>query len=217
MLVAIVVATGATVALGLPVETLGDRFGAIAGGLPAPHIPEITAAKLVAILPAAFAFTLLGGVESLLSAVVADGLTGRRHRSHIELVAQGVANIGSALFGGIPVTGTIARTATNIRAGARGPVSGMMHSAYLLVFMLLAAPVLAYVPLAALAGLLAVVAWNMVERNEVAAILRGAGSPAVVLMVTFGLTVLHSLVAGIAAGCLIATALAPWRGRGEVT
>jgi len=128
-----------------------------------------------------------------------------------------VANIGSALFGGIPVTGTIARTATNIRAGARGPVSGMMHSAYLLVFMLLAAPVLAYVPLAALAGLLAVVAWNMVERNEVAAILRGAGSPAVVLMVTFGLTVLHSLVAGIAAGCLIATALAPWRGRGEVT
>ena len=117
-------------------------------------------------LPDALAIALLGAIESLLSAVVADGMTGRRHRSNCELVAQGVANIGSALFGGICVTGTIARTATNIRAGARGPVAGMLHALYLLLFMLVAAPLVAYIPLAALGAVLAVVAWNMAEKDE---------------------------------------------------
>ena len=128
--------------------------------------------KVIAVLPDAIAFALLGAIESLLSAVVADGMTGRRHRSNCELVAQGVANIGSALFGGICVTGTIARTATNVRAGAHGPVSGMLHSLFLLVFMLVAAPLASYIPLAALAGVLAVVAWNMVEKQAFAALLR---------------------------------------------
>jgi len=213
LLIAVLAATVAATLLRLPVETLGDRFGAIPGGLPMPHLPDISVAKLAAVLPAALSFTLLGGVESLLSAVVADTLTGRRHRSHIELIAQGAGNIGSAFFGGIPVTGTIARTATNIRAGARGPVSGIMHSLYLLVFTMLAAPLLGYVPLAALAGLLAVVAWNMVERKDVAAILAGAKGPAAVLAVTFVLTVLHDLITGIVAGCLLAGALALWRRR----
>src|SRR5690606_23756223 len=112
----------------------------------------------IAVLPAALSFTLLGSIESLLSAVVADGMTGRRHRSNCELVAQGVANVGASLFGGFCVTGTIARTATNVRAGAHGPVAGMLHSLFLLLFMLIAAPLAAYIPLAALAGVLAVVA-----------------------------------------------------------
>jgi sulfate permease, SulP family len=121
-------------------------------------------AKVQAVLPNAFSFALLGAIESLLSAVVADGMTGRRHRSNVELVAQGIANVGSALFGGICVTGTIARTATNVRAGAHGPVGGMAHSGFLLLFMLVAAPLASYVPLAALAAVLAVVAWDMVEK-----------------------------------------------------
>jgi SulP family sulfate permease len=126
-----------------------------------PALPGVRLAKMQAVLPDAIAFALLGAIESLLSAVVADGMTGRRHRSNCELVAQGVANIGSALFGGICVTGTIARTATNVRAGAHGPVAGMLHSVFLLAFMLVAAPLASYIPLAALAGVLAVVAWNM--------------------------------------------------------
>ena len=133
-------------------------------------------------LPDAVAFALLGAIESLLSAVVADGMTGRRHRSNCELVAQGVANIGASLFGGICATGTIARTATNVRAGARGPVAGMMHAVFLLLFMLLAAPLAAYIPLAALAGVLAVVAWNMAEKHEfldpAAQLARRRGGPA---------------------------------------
>jgi SulP family sulfate permease len=155
-------------------------------------------------MPAALAFTLLGGIESLLSAVVADGMTGRQHRSNMELIAQGLANVGSAVFGGIPVTGTIARTATNVRAGATSPVSGMMHSAYLLVFMLLAAPLAAYVPLPALAGLLAVVAWNMAEKAEIKRLLVERKGAAAVL------TIFHDLIAGIGAGCAIAMGLALW-------
>ena len=127
----------------------------------------------VDMLPAALSFALLGGIESLLSAVVADSITGRRHRSNCELVAQGVANVASALFGGICVTGTIARTATNVRAGARGPVAGMSHSVFLLLFMLAAAPLAAFIPLSALAALLAVVAWNMAEKHEIATLAPG--------------------------------------------
>ncbi len=121
MLIAIVLASTAALLLHLPVETIGSHFGEIPHGLPVPHLPDFSSSLLLQILPAAFSFTLLGGVESLLSAKVADSMTGRKHRSNMELVAQGIANMASALFGGISVTGTIARTATNIRAGARSP------------------------------------------------------------------------------------------------
>ena len=127
ILIAVAVAALGTWALSLPVETIGTRFGGIPRELPWPALPPFSVAKVMAVLPDAIAFALLGAIESLLSAVVADGMTGRRHRSNCELVAQGFANIGSALFGGICVTGTIARTATNVRAGARGPISGMLH------------------------------------------------------------------------------------------
>ena len=150
ILIAVVAAALATWALSLPVETIGTRFGGIPRELPWPAWPAFSLEKARAVLPDAIAFALLGAIESLLSAVVADGMTGRRHRSNCELVAQGFANIGSALFGGICVTGTIARTATNVRAGARGPIAGMLHSVFLLLFMLIAAPLASYIPLAAL-------------------------------------------------------------------
>ncbi len=203
MLVAVVAATLLATLLHVPVETIGTRFGGIPSGLPAPHMPAISPDLLLAVLPAALSFTLLGGLESLLSAKVADGMTGRVHRSNMELVAQGLANVASAVFGGIAVTGTIARTATNIRAGAHSPVAGILHAAFLLAFMLLAAPLASYVPLAALAGLLVVVAWNMAEKDEFASLLRNWRA-AVVLLATFGLTVLHDLTAGIVAGCGLA-------------
>jgi sulfate permease, SulP family len=158
---------------------------------------------VLAVLPMALSFTLLGGLESLLSAKVADGMTGRVHRSNMELVAQGLANVASAIFGGIAVTGTIARTAANIRAGAASPVAGMLHALILLAFMLVAAPLASFVPLAALAGILVVVAWNMVETREMAGLLRD-GRAACVLLATFGLTLLRDLSAGIAAGCALA-------------
>jgi len=200
MLVAIVVASLAAVLLSLPVETIGSRFGGIPRTLPWPALPDFSADKVLAVLPDAAAFALLGSIESLLSAVVADGMTGRRHRSNCELVAQGFANIGSAVFGGIPVTGTIARTATNIRAGAHGPVSGMLHSGFLLVFMLVAAPLASYVPLAALAGMLAVVAWNMVEKTAIGVLFRSSAGDALVLAVTFLLVIFRDLTTGIVVG-----------------
>src|SRR5690606_17750802 len=154
----------------------------------------------MAVLPSAVAFTLLGAIESLLSAVVADGMTGRRHRSNCELVAQGVANIGSGLFGGICVTGTIARTATNVRAGAHGPVAGMLHAVFLLLFILVAAPLASYIPLASLAGVLAVVAWNMIEKPAFAALMRSGRGPAAILLVTFLLTIFRDLTEAIVVG-----------------
>lgn len=207
MLVAVAAASIAAVALALPVETIGTRFGGIPRSLPLPALPVFDLAKIQAVLPDAIAFTLLGAIESLLSAVVADGMTGRRHRSNCELVAQGFANIGSALFGGFCVTGTIARTATNVRAGAYGPVSGMLHSAFLLLFMLVAAPLAGYIPLAALAGVLAVVAWNMVERTAFAALLRSSWGDALVLLVTFGLVVFRDLTEGIVVGFALGSLL----------
>jgi SulP family sulfate permease len=203
MLIAVALATVAAAMLELPVETIGSRFGGIPRGLPAPHLPGASPALLLGLLPGALSFTLLGGLESLLSAKVADGMTGRVHRSNMELVAQGLANMASAVFGGIAVTGTIARTATNIRAGARSPVAGMLHAAFLLGFMLVAAPLASYIPLTALAGVLVVVALNMAEAREFASLLTNwrAG---LVLTATFGLTVLHDLMAGIAAGCAVA-------------
>ena len=186
--------------LDLPVETIGTRFGGIPQSLPGPHLPALSAEKVTAVLPAALSFALLGGIESLLSAVVADSMTGRRHRSNCELVAQGVANIASALFGGFCVTGTIARTATNVRSGARGPVAGILHAVFLLLFMLTAAPLASYIPLAALAAVLAVVAWNMAEKHEFATLLRTTRGDAVVLLATFLLVVFRDLTEGILVG-----------------
>jgi len=191
----------------LDVVTIGGRFGGIPHSLPAPRLPDFSFDLLRQVFPAALSFTLLGGVESLLSAKVADSMTGRVHRSNMELVAQGLANVASALFGGLSVTGTIARTATNIRAGAASPVSGMLHSAFLLLFMIVAAPLASFVPLSALAGVLVVVSWNMAEKAEFARLLRNWRTAAV-LMATFGLTVLHDLTAGIVAGCALAAVFA---------
>src|SRR3954452_6189843 len=200
ILIAVVVAAVGVWALSLPVETIGTRFGGIPRQLPWPALPVFSLEKAHAVLPDAIAFALLGAIESLLSAVVADGMTGARHRSNCELVAQGVANIGSALFGGICVTGTIARTATNVRTGASGPVSGMLHAVFLLLFMLVAAPLASYIPLAALAAVLAMVAWNMAEKHQFATLLRASRGDAVVLMATFLLVVFRDLTEGIVVG-----------------
>jgi SulP family sulfate permease len=210
MLIAVTAASVAAALLKLPVATIGSRFGGIPHGLPMPALPMMTPQLLWRILPAALSFTLLGGVESLLSAKVADGMTGRKHRSNMELVAQGVANMASALFGGISVTGTIARTATNIRAGARSPVSGMMHAGFILLFMLVAAPLARFIPLAALAGVLVVVCWNMAEKAEFVRLLRD-WRPAAVLLTTFGLTLIKDLTVGIIAGCVLAAVFAAFR------
>jgi len=200
MLIAVTLAALAAAGLNLDVQTIGSRFGEMARGLPLPQLPPLSLARASEMLPAALSFTLLGSIESLLSAVVADSMSGRRHRSNMELVAQGAANVGSALFGGLPVTGTIARTATNVRAGARGPVAGMLHALFVLAFMLLAAPLAAYIPLAALAGVLAVVAWNMAEKHEFGLLLRSSRGDAAVLLTTFLLTLFKDLSTGIVAG-----------------
>jgi SulP family sulfate permease len=207
MLIGVALASAAAALLHLPVETIGSHFGGIPRGLPAPAIPAFSLQKLLDILPAALSFTLLGGVESLLSAKVADGMTGRKHRSNMELVAQGIANIASAVFGGISVTGTIARTATNIRAGARSPLAGMMHAGFLLLFMVVAAPLASYIPLASLAGVLLVVCWNMAEKKEFLVLLRDWRGASVLLM-TFVLTLVKDLTFGIVAGCVLAAVFA---------
>jgi len=207
ILIAVVVAALASWVLSLPVETIGTRFGGIPRDLPWPAWPQFSLEKARAVLPDAIAFALLGAIESLLSAVVADGMTGRRHRSNSELVAQGFANIGSALFGGICVTGTIARTATNVRAGARGPVAGMLHAVFLLLFMLIAAPLASYIPLAALASVLVIVAWNMAEKHEFATLIRSSRGDAVVLLATFGLTIFRDLTEGILVGFALGAVL----------
>ncbi|MCB2127800.1 MAG: SulP family inorganic anion transporter [Rhodobacteraceae bacterium] len=200
LLVAVATAAAATHVLALPIETIGSRFGELPNGLPAPHLPKLDLASLTKALPYAVSFTLLGAIESLLSAVVADGMTGRHHRSNAELLAQGWANILSSLFGGIMVTGTIARTATNVRAGAHGPVAGILHSAFLLIFMMTLAPLASAIPLAALAGVLAVVAWNMIEKEEAWMLLRSSTADAVVLSVTFLMVIFRDLTEGILVG-----------------
>ena len=207
MLIAVMVASIAALLLHLPVETIGSHFGGVPRGLPMPSLPKFTPSLLLEILPAALSFTLLGGVESLLSAKVADAMTGRKHRYNMELVAQGIANVASAFFGGISVTGTIARTATNIRAGARSPLAGIMHAAFILIFMLVAAPLASFIPLSALAGVLVVVCWNMAEKGEFLRLLCDWRA-AVVLTATFGLTLILNLTFGIVAGCLLAAVFA---------
>ncbi|MEO7773212.1 MAG: SulP family inorganic anion transporter [Steroidobacteraceae bacterium] len=207
LLVAVVTASVLVALLGLPVDTIGTRFGGIPRTLPAPSLPIFSWPEAMSLLPVAISFALLGAIESLLSAVVADSMTGRRHRSNCELVAQGFANIASAMFGGLCVTGTIARTATNVRSGAHGPVAGMLHSVFLLAFVLFAAPLAAYVPLAALAGVLATVAWNMAEKHAFGTLLRSSHADAVVLLATFGLTVFRDLTEGIIVGFALSALL----------
>jgi len=200
LLIAVTSAAGVSALFDLPAATIGSHFGGIPQGLPLPAVPPLDWSKVEAVLPNAIAFALLGSIESLLSAVVADGMTGRRHRSNCELVAQGVANMGASLMGGMCVTGAIARTATNIRAGAHGPVAGMIHALILLIFVLVAAPLAAFIPLAALAGVLTVIAWNMIEKQAFLTLLRSSWGDAAVLLVTFLLTVFRDLTEAIVVG-----------------
>jgi sulfate permease, SulP family len=207
MLIVVALAALAAFVLGLPVETIGSQFGGIPRDLPLPALPHLSWEKVQAVLPNAISFALLGAIESLLSAVVADSMTGRRHRSNCELVGQGVANIASGLFGGICVTGTIARTATNVRAGARSPVSGIAHALFLLLFILVAAPLASYIPLAVLAAVLAVVCWNMFERDAFLTLLRASRGDAVVLLATFGITLFRGLTEAIVVGFALGSVL----------
>lgn len=206
-LLTVVIAALAAFALSLSLPTIGSVFGQIPAALPGFEFPHIPFERTREMLPSALTIAFLAGVESLLSAVVADGMTGGRHRSNGELVAQGVANCASALFGGLPATGAIARTATNIRAGARTPVAGMAHALFLLAFMLLAAPLMAYVPLAALAAVLVVVAWNMSEIEQFKHLLRGHWGDRLVLLATFALTVAFDLTVAIEVGVVLASFL----------
>jgi len=203
-LLALVICTFVGVGFALPAETIGSRFGSLPSALPSFDFPHIPFERTFELLPASFTIAFLAGVESLLSAVVADGMIGGRHRSNGELVAQGVANVGSALFGGLPATGAIARTATNVRAGARSPVSGMLHAVFLLLFMLLLAPLMRYVPLAALAAVLLVVAWNMSEYQHFRHTLSAPKGDRLVLLLTFFLTVFFDLTVAIEAGIVVA-------------
>lgn len=193
--------------LGLPVDTIGSRFGELPSTLPMPQWPRIEWQQVRELVPSALTIAFLAGVESLLSAVVADGMTGRRHKSNCELVAQGVANLGSALFGGLPATGAIARTATNIRAGAVSPVAGMLHAAFLLLFMMALAPLTRYIPLASLAAVLMVVAWNMSEVEQFTHLMSAPAGDRLVLLTTFGLTVLVDLTVAIEVGVVLAAVL----------
>ena len=206
-LIALLLCTLLAFGLALPVETIATRFGGIPARLPVFDFPHIPFERTLELLPSSFTIAFLAGVESLLSAVVSDGMTGRRHRSNTELIAQGAANCGSALFGGLPATGAIARTATNIRAGARSPFAGIFHAGFLLAFMLLLAPLMRYVPLAALAAVLLVVAWNMAEFENFRHLLRGPVGDRVVLLLTFGLTVMFDLTVAIEVGVVLAALL----------
>ena len=206
-LIAVLSASVIVALFGLHIETIGSRFGGIASALPAPHWPEVTVDRVVVLLPSAFTIAFLAGVESLLSAVVADGMTGRRHRSNCELVAQGFANCASALFGGIPATGAIARTATNIRSGAKSPIAGILHAIFVLLFMLLLAPLAYFIPLASLAAVLVVVAWNMSEIGRFMHLMRGPWGDRLVLLATFVLTIAVDLTVAIEVGVVLAAIL----------
>ncbi len=203
-LVAVTVASVITTVFHMSVVTIASKFGGIPSSLPAPHLPAFSFDLMVRLLPDALAITFLGSIESLLSAVVADSMSGRQHRSNIELMAQGVANVACAIFGGMVATGTIARTATNVRAGAHGPISGILHSVFLLLFMMLAAPLAGYIPLAALAGILAVVCWGMADKAEFKAMLKASHGVTLVFLNTLVLTILVDLTTGIVVGLVLA-------------
>ncbi len=205
--VALIATTALVQLAGLPLETIGSRFGGIDASFPHPHWPSISLRDLTQLVAPAFTIAMLGGIESLLSAVVADGMMGTRHRSNMELVAQGVANVVTPLFGGIPATGAIARTATNIKAGGRTPVAGIVHALTLLVITLFFGRWAALIPMATLAGILVVVAYHMSEWRTFRATLRAPRSDVAVLLTTFGLTVLVDLTVALGVGMVLASFL----------
>jgi len=206
-LVALLMTTAFVQIFDLPADTIGSRFGSVPSGLPVPHIPAMSWALFTTMFSPALTIALLAGIESLLSAVVADGMTGRRHRSNMELVAQGIANIASPIFGGIPATGAIARTATNVKNGGRTPVAGMVHAVVLLLIMLVLGRWAALIPMATLAGILMVVAYNMSEWRLFVKLFRGPKSDIAVLLTTFFLTILIDLTVAIQVGVVLAALL----------
>ena len=210
-IVALLLTTAAMALFHLPIETIGSRFGGIPQGFPHFALPDFHAEHILPLLPSAFTVAMLAAVESLLSAVVADGMSGDHHNSNVELVAQGVANIASPLLGGIPATGAIARTATNIRSGAGTPVAGMVHALTLLAILLAAAPLARFVPLATLAAVLFVVAYNMGEWREIGTILRLSRTDIAVWLTTFALTVLADLTVAVGVGMALAALLYIYR------
>ncbi|WP_323035562.1 SulP family inorganic anion transporter [Pararhodobacter sp.] len=207
LLVAVAGATLVAAVFNLDTPTIASTFGEIPAGLPMPSLPPVNWSLIVALLPNAIAFTLLGSIEALLSAVVADSMSGQRHNSNMELIAQGVANLACGVMGGMVATGTIARTATNVRANAHSPVAGMLHAAFILGFVMLAAPLVGMIPLASLAGLLATVAWNMIERHAIATLLRTSREDAAVLAVTLLLTIFRDLTEAIVVGFALGSVL----------
>ena len=210
-IVALLLSTAVVAVFHLPIETIGSKFGGIPQGFPHLAFPNFQAAHILPLLPSAFTVALLAAVESLLSAVVADGMSGDHHNSNMELVAQGVANIFSPLFGGIPATGAIARTATNIRSGAQTPVAGIVHALTLLAILLVAAPLARFVPLATLAAVLFVVAYNMGEWREIGTILRLSRTDIAVWLTTFALTVFADLTVAVGVGMTLAALLYIYR------
>lgn len=206
-LVAIVLATISVQFFHLDVETIGSKFGEIPSSFPTPHIPDFDFSTIQQLIQPAFTIALLGGIESLLSAVVSDGMIGGNHKSNIELVGQGVANIFSSLFGGIPATGAIARTATNVKNGGKTPVAGIIHALVLLLIMLVAGKWATLIPLSCLAGILVVVAYNMSEWRSFIAVLRTSKSDGAVLLSTFTLTVFVDLTVAIEIGMVLAVFL----------
>ena len=206
-IVALLLATVVAAGFNLDIETIGTAFGGIPQGFPHFAFPRFHAADILPLLPSAFTVALLAAVESLLSAVVADGMSGDHHNSNVELVAQGVANIVSPMFGGIPATGAIARTATNIRSGALTPIAGIVHSLTLLAILLVAAPLARFVPLATLAAVLFVVAYNMGEWREIGTIVRLSKTDISVWITTFALTVLADLTVAVGVGMALAALL----------
>lgn len=207
MLLGMILATALAQALRLDVTTIGSQFGDLPRLLPKPGLPDFELAQLPGLFKPAFTIALLAAIESLLSATVADGMIGGRHRPNVELVGQGIANLGSVLFGGIPATGAIARTATNVKSGGRTPVAGIIHAITLALLLLLFAPLARLIPLSALAGILVVVSYNMSERRHFLSILKGPRSDAFVLLLTFGLTVLIDLTVAVEVGVVLSALL----------
>lgn len=206
-LIAIFITTAAVHIANLPVETIGSRFGSVPTNLPIPHLPNLAWDHVTKLFSPALAIALLAGIESLLSAVVADGMTGRRHRSDMEIIAQGVANIASPIFGGIPATGAIARTATNVKNGGRTPIAGIVHAITLLLIMLFFGKWAALIPMATLAGILLVVAYNMSEWHLFIKLFRSPKSDVAIMLNSFLLTVLVDLTIAIQVGVVLSAFL----------
>ncbi|ELP5179229.1 sulfate permease [Clostridium perfringens] len=206
-LIALIVTTLVVFIFNLPVATIGSQFGKISSNIPMPHIPNLNLNTLKALIGPAFTIALLGGIESLLSAVVSDGMIGDKHNSNAELIAQGIANMGSSLFGGIPATGAIARTAANVKNGGRTPISGIVHSITLLLIMLVFMPLDKFIPLTTLSAILIIVSYNMSEWRTFKAILKAPKSDIAILLTTFFLTVLFDLVIAIGIGMVVSMCL----------